>query len=117
MSDLFINQTNPLQQLSELQKQAQTNDVEDSKFGNVLNQAMEEIDHLQNESHQEIEKVLGGDITDVHSAMIVSITKVYPPPCHQGNSPTLGVIIISSLSGFVGFGWENFSQPVASWEV
>ena len=45
------------------------------------------------------------------------ITKVYPPPCHQGNSPTLGVIIISSLSGFVGFGWENFSQPVASWEV
>lgn len=70
MSDLFINQTNPLQQLSELQKQAQTNDVEDSKFGNVLNQAMEEIDHLQNESHQEIEKVLGGDITDVHSAMI-----------------------------------------------
>ncbi len=50
-------------------------------------------------------------------AAVMSITKVYPPPCHQGNSPTLGVIIISSLSGFVGFGWENFSQPVASWEV
>ena len=48
---------------------------------------------------------------------VLSITKVYPPPCHQGNSPTLGVIIISSLSGFVGFGWENFSQPVSSWEV
>ena len=70
MSDLFINQTNPLQQLNELKKQAQTTDVEESKFGNVLNQAMQEIDHLQNESHQEIEKVLGGDITDVHSAMI-----------------------------------------------
>ena len=70
MSDLFINQTNPLQQLNELQKQAQTKDVEESKFGNVLTQAMQEIDHLQNESHQEIEKVLGGDITDVHSAMI-----------------------------------------------
>ena len=47
----------------------------------------------------------------------LSITKVYPPPFHQGNSPTFGVIIISSLSGFVGFGWENFSQPVSSWEV
>ena len=47
----------------------------------------------------------------------VSITKVYPPPCHQGNSPTLGVIIISSLSGFVGFAWEKFSQAVSSWEV
>ena len=45
------------------------------------------------------------------------ITKVYPPPCHQGNSPTLGVIIISSLSGFVGFAWEKFSQAVSSWEV
>ncbi len=70
MSDLFINQTNPLQQLNELKKQAQTKDVGESKFGNVLTQAMQEIDHLQNESHQEIEKVLGGDITDVHSAMI-----------------------------------------------
>ena len=47
----------------------------------------------------------------------MSITKVYPPPCHQGNSPTLGVIIISSLSGFVGFAWEKFSQAVSSWEV
>ena len=47
----------------------------------------------------------------------VSITKVYPPPRHQGNSPILGDIIISSLSGFVGFGWENFSQPVSSLEV
>ncbi len=70
MSDLFINQTNPLQQLNELKKQAQTKDVGESKFGNVLTQAMQEIDHLQNESHREIEKVLGGDITDVHSAMI-----------------------------------------------
>ena len=70
MSDLFINQTNPLQQLNELQKQVQTKDVEESKFGNVLTQAMEEIDSLQNQSHQEIEKVLGGNITDVHSAMI-----------------------------------------------
>ena len=47
----------------------------------------------------------------------MSITKVYPPPRHQGNSPILGDIIISSLSGFVGFGWENFSQPVSSLEV
>ena len=47
----------------------------------------------------------------------LSITKVYPPPRHQGNSPILGDIIISSLSGFVGFGWENFSQPVSSLEV
>ena len=39
------------------------------------------------------------------------------PPRHQGNSPILGDIIISSLSGFVGFGWENFSQPVSSLEV
>ena len=48
---------------------------------------------------------------------LLSITKVYPPPRHQGNSPILGDIIISSLSGFVGFGWENFSQPVSSLEV
>ena len=34
----------------------------------------------------------------------LSMTKVYPPTRHQGNSPTLGVIIISFLSGFVGFG-------------
>lgn len=72
MSDLFINPSNPLQQLNELQKQAQTKNVDagEGKFGNVLTQAMQEIDHLQNESHQEIGKVLGGDITDVHSAMI-----------------------------------------------
>ena len=50
MSDLFINQTNPLQQLNELQKQVQTKDGEESKFGNVLTQAMEEIDSRSSEN-------------------------------------------------------------------
>ena len=58
-----------------------------------------------------------GSIIDLANSIQVSITKVYPPPCHQGNSPTLGVIIISSLSGFVGFAWEKFSQALSSWEV
>ena len=56
-----------------------------------------------------------GDLS--RASLQLSITKVYPPPRHQGNSPILGDIIISSLSGFVGFGWENFSQPVSSLEV
>ncbi len=75
-------------------------------------ESLSSIARLFDRGHSSIEGILkqtGG--------IRLSITKVYPPPCHQGNSPTLGVIIISSLSGFVGFGWENFSQPVASWEV
>ena len=58
-----------------------------------------------------------GERTRLRNQIDLSITKVYPPPRHQGNSPILGDIIISSLSGFVGFGWENFSQPVSSLEV
>ena len=62
--------------------------------------------------------IVGGENTTLDEfPFVVSITKVYPPPRHQGNSPILGDIIISSLSGFVGFGWENFSQPVSSLEV
>ena len=71
MSEIFINQTSPLQQLSNLSKAGKSEGTEDKeRFSELLSQAVDEVNQLQEASGQEIGKILSGDIKDVHSAMI-----------------------------------------------
>lgn len=72
MSDVFINTTSPLQQLENLRKDFDKKQTaEDSpKFKELLGQAIQEVNELQQTSDGQIEKILSGDIKDVHSAMI-----------------------------------------------
>ena len=72
MSEIFINQTSPLQQLESLSKAGKGQGSEEGKeaFAELLSNALAEVDQLQESSGQEIGKILSGDINDVHSAMI-----------------------------------------------
>lgn len=71
MSDVFVNPTSPLQQLKAFQEKAQKGQREGSgQFAEVLKNALQEVDTLQKESNSEIQKVLAGEVKDVHSAMI-----------------------------------------------
>ena len=72
MSEIYLNRTNPIQQLKELQSKLQANRAENDgpAFKEVLSQALQDADSAQKLSDGQIEKVLTGEIQDVHSAMI-----------------------------------------------
>ncbi|HSR70144.1 MAG TPA: flagellar hook-basal body complex protein FliE [Acidobacteriota bacterium] len=71
MSDVFINQTSPIQQLEDLKRGSQAKGAENSeRFAELLNEALSEVNELQKTSDAEVGKILSGDIKDVHSAMI-----------------------------------------------
>lgn len=72
MSEIFINQTSPLQQLESLTKtgKGQSTEQDKQRFAELLSNAIDEVNQLQESSGQEIGKILSGDINDVHSAMI-----------------------------------------------
>ena len=73
MSEIFINQTSPLQQLESLKKADKSSaagGLEEGKFAELLEDALSEVDELQKSSDGEINKIMSGDINDVHSAMI-----------------------------------------------
>ena len=54
---------------SEVQKPNSTGANRES-FTDTLKEALEEVNDLQNRSTEEIERVLDGDLKDVHSAML-----------------------------------------------
>lgn len=72
MSDIFLNRTNPIQQLNELQSKLKANlgETEGPDFREVLSEVIQDVDSAQKLSDGQIEKVLSGEIQDVHSVMI-----------------------------------------------
>jgi flagellar hook-basal body complex protein FliE len=72
MNDLLIQRTNPLQQLksleTKLQQQGKTTSPTD--FAQVLSKAIVDVDQAQHFSNEQVEKVLSGEVEDVHTAMI-----------------------------------------------
>ena len=72
MSEITLQKTNPLQQLAEFESrlQKQQGDKTDGDFGQVLSEAMKDVNQAQLNSNEQIQGMLSGDIQDVHTAMI-----------------------------------------------
>jgi flagellar hook-basal body complex protein FliE len=72
MSEITLQKTNPLQQLAEFESKLQKTggDTKSVEFGQVLSEAIQDVDKAQRESNERIQQMLSGDIQDVHSAMI-----------------------------------------------
>ena len=72
MNDLLIQQTNPLQQLKNLESKLQQQDKTTSSvdFAQVLSKAIVDVDQAQHFSNNQVDKVLSGEVEDVHTAMI-----------------------------------------------
>lgn len=72
MSEITVQRTSPLQQLAEFESKLQKQDGEASSvdFGQVLSEAMNEVNQAQVESNKQIENMLSGEIQDIHTAMI-----------------------------------------------
>lgn len=72
MNEILVQRTNPLQQLSEfqskLQKPSESGDA--PNFKDMLTKAIGEVDQAHKTSAKQIEGVLGGEVQDVHSALI-----------------------------------------------
>lgn len=72
MSEIFIQRTSPGQQLSEFQSKVKKDESKSAgaDFGEVLNKALEDVNEAQKISSEEIQKVVSGELQDVHSAMV-----------------------------------------------
>ena len=72
MSEVFLQRTNPIQQLKEFESKLKSNPKEtgSEKFTSLLNEAMNEVDQAQKASDEQISQVVSGDVQDVHTAMI-----------------------------------------------
>jgi flagellar hook-basal body complex protein FliE len=72
MSDLLIQRTSPFQQLHELEsKLPKKEDGNGSpSFKNMLTEAIQDVDEAHKVSDQQIQKVISGEVQDVHTAMI-----------------------------------------------
>jgi len=72
MSEITLQKTSPLQQLAEFESKVQKQDGDEtgSNFGQVLSDAMQDVNKAQLDSNEQIQGMLSGDIQDVHTAMI-----------------------------------------------
>lgn len=72
MSEITVQKTSPLQQLAEFENKLQKQEGKEGTvaFGQVLSEAMQDVNKAQLESNEQIHQMLSGDIQDVHSAMI-----------------------------------------------
>ncbi len=71
MSEILINRTNPLAQLKELQQRVgKKPEAGQGQFSDMLADALKDVNELQNVSNQQISKIMEGDISNVHTAMI-----------------------------------------------
>lgn len=72
MSDLLIQRTSPFQQLQEFESKlpgkAQADGATD--FKKLLTDALQDVDEAHKASDQQIQKVISGEVQDVHTAMI-----------------------------------------------
>jgi flagellar hook-basal body complex protein FliE len=72
ITDLIIQRSSPFQQLQEFQSKLQKKEPEagSANFKDVLKDALQEVDQAHKVSDQQIQKVISGEIQDVHTAMI-----------------------------------------------
>jgi flagellar hook-basal body complex protein FliE len=69
MSDFSINSVDSLSAIAN--QQASSKPTEPGvDFGAVLQDAIQQVSALQNQAGDDVQKVLTGEITDIHSAMI-----------------------------------------------
>ena len=71
MTELFIQRTSPVQQLREFESRIPDKSKgSGADFKDLLADAIQEVDQAHKISDQQIQKVLNGDVQDVHTAMI-----------------------------------------------
>jgi flagellar hook-basal body complex protein FliE len=73
MSEIFLQRTNPLQQLQDFESKvgrSAAGGENGPSFKDLLGQALADVDQAHKASDKQIESVLAGDVQDVHSAMI-----------------------------------------------
>lgn len=72
MSDLLIQRTNPFQQLQEFESKLPKKEPggDAASFKDVLTDALSNVDEAYKISDQQIQKVISGEVQDVHTAMI-----------------------------------------------
>ena len=72
MNEVFLNRTNPIQQLKELESKmgSRTGESNADQFTSILKDALNEVDQAQKTSDEQISKFVSGDVQDVHTAMI-----------------------------------------------
>ncbi len=72
MSEITLQNTSRLQQLAEFEGKLQKRDgdANAADFGDILSDAMKEVNRAQLESNEQIQRMLSGEIQDVHTAMI-----------------------------------------------
>jgi flagellar hook-basal body complex protein FliE len=69
MSDFSINSVDSLSAIAN-QQTARKPSEGSVDFGAVLQDAIQQVSALQNQAGDDVQKVLTGEITDIHSAMI-----------------------------------------------
>jgi flagellar hook-basal body complex protein FliE len=72
MSDLMIQRTSPFQQLHEFESKLPKKEPGGASpnFKQMLTEALQDVDEAHKVSDQQIQKVISGEIQDVHTAMI-----------------------------------------------
>lgn len=72
MSDLLIQRTSPFQQLHELESKLPKKEGGNGSpnFKAMLTEAIQDVDDAHKVSDQQIQKVISGEVQDVHTAMI-----------------------------------------------
>lgn len=72
MSDLMIQRTNPFQQLQEFESKLPKKEegAGTPNFKDLLTEALQDVDDAHKVSDQQIQKVISGEVQDVHTAMI-----------------------------------------------
>ena len=68
MSEMPIKPIGPQQPVGEIQKPS--SNEEGPSFSNTLKEAIQQVDDLKSNSAEEMERLLKGDVKDVHSAML-----------------------------------------------
>ena len=74
MSDIFLGKLNPNIQPPQLSKPHATAphaaDKGGPSFGEVLKDAIKDVNQLQKQSDEEIQKLMTGEVNDVHTALL-----------------------------------------------
>ena len=70
---LNLNQLSPIQPVAETGRKAVsggTGATDGANFGDILKQAMQEVDTAQHSSEQEARNLMSGEATDMHTAIL-----------------------------------------------
>jgi flagellar hook-basal body complex protein FliE len=70
MSDLLINAAERARLDVGSLKERATQDKDNTAFSEILGDAIEQVNSLQSQAGDEVQKVMTGEATDIHTAMI-----------------------------------------------